>query len=70
MKNYWKHSWLGHLTAKKDKSDSSHKKSIPGQQIWRILGSLVLSQGILLSGPVFADNAPNTMSYSELIKKI
>lgn len=70
MKNYWKHSWLGHLTAKKDKSGSSPKKSIPGQHLWRILGSLVISQGILLSAPAFADSAPNTMSYSQLIDKI
>jgi cell division protease FtsH len=70
MKNYWKHSWLGHLTAKKPKSGSSRKKSIPGQHLWRILGSLVISQGILLSAPAFADSAPNTMSYSQLIDKI
>jgi cell division protease FtsH len=70
MKNSWKPAWLGHLAAKKAKSDSSPKKSIPGRHLWRILGSLVLSQGILLSTPVFADNAPNTMTYSQLIDKI
>jgi cell division protease FtsH len=70
MKNSWKPAWLGHLVAKKDKSRQSPKKSISGQHLWRILGSLVLSQGILLSTPVFADNAPNTMSYSQLIDKI
>jgi cell division protease FtsH len=70
MKNSWKHTWLGHLVATKDKSRQSPKKSISGRHLWRILGSLVLSQGILLSTPVFADNAPNTMSYSQLIEKI
>jgi len=43
---------------------------MPGRHLWRILGSLVLSQGILLSTPVFAQTAPNTMSYSQLIDKI
>ncbi|MFB8798495.1 MAG: ATP-dependent zinc metalloprotease FtsH [Microcoleus sp.] len=70
MKNSWKHSWLGHLVAKKDKSRQSPKTSIPGRHLWRILGSLVLSQGILLSTPVFAQTAPNTMSYSKLIDSI
>jgi cell division protease FtsH len=70
MKNSWKHTWLGHLAAKKDKSRQSPKTSIAGRYLWRILGSLVLSQGILLSTPVFADTAPNTMSYSKLIDKI
>lgn len=70
MKNSWKHAWLGHLAAKTEKSSPSPKKSIPGRHLWRILGSLVISQGILLSTPVFADNAPNTMSYSQLIDKI
>jgi cell division protease FtsH len=70
MKNSWKHAWLGHLAAKTEKSGPSPKKSIPGQHLWRILGSLVISQGILLSTPVFANNAPNPMSYSQLIDKI
>ncbi len=70
MKNSWKHAWLGHLAAKKDKSRQSPKTSIPGRHLWRILGSLVLSQGILLSTPVFADTTPNTMSYSKLIDSI
>ncbi|MCU0543804.1 MAG: ATP-dependent zinc metalloprotease FtsH [Oscillatoriaceae cyanobacterium Prado104] len=70
MKNSWKHAWLGYLTTKKPKSSSTPKKSNPGQHLWRILGSLVISQGILLSAPAFADSTPNTMSYSELIKKI
>ena len=70
MKNSWKHTWLGHLAAKKDKSRQSPKTSIAGRYLWRILGSLVLSQGILLSTPVFADTAPNTMSYSKLIDSI
>ncbi|MEZ2321887.1 MAG: ATP-dependent zinc metalloprotease FtsH [Microcoleus sp.] len=70
MKNSWKHAWLGHLAAKQDKSRQSPKTSIPGRHLWRILGSLVLSQGILLSTPVFADTTPNTMSYSKLIDSI
>lgn len=70
MKNSWKHAWLGHLAAKKDKSRHSPKTSIPGRHLWRILGSLVVSQGILLSTPVFADTTPNTMSYSKLIDSI
>ena len=70
MKNSWKHAWLGHLAVNKDKSSQNPKKSIPGRNLWRILGSLVISQGILLSTPVFADNAPNTMSYSQLIDNI
>ncbi len=72
MKNSWKHAWLGHLAVNKDKSSQQYpQKSILGRNIWRILGSLVISQGILLSTPVFADSAPkNTMSYSELIEKI
>ncbi|MEG5039734.1 ATP-dependent zinc metalloprotease FtsH [Microcoleus vaginatus GB2-A3] len=70
MKNSWKHAWLGHLAVNKDKSSQNPKKSIPGRNLWRILGSLVISQGILLSTPVFADSAPNTMSYSQLIDNI
>ncbi len=70
MKNSWKHSWLGHLAAKKQNLGPKPQKSIPGQHLWRILGSLVLSQGILLSTPVFADTVPNTMSYSKLIENI
>lgn len=72
MKNSWKHAWLGHLAVNKDKSSQQNpKKSIPGRNLWRILGSLVISQGILLSTPVFADSAPNnTMSYSQLIDNI
>jgi cell division protease FtsH len=71
MKNSWKHAWLGHLAVNKDKSiPQNPKKSIPGRNLWRILGSLVISQGILLSTPVFADSAPNTMSYSQLIDNI
>ena len=70
MKNSWKHAWLGHLAAKKEKSGPNPQKSILGRHLWRILGSLVLSQGILLSTPVFADTAPNTMSYSKLIDSI
>lgn len=72
MKNSWKHAWLGHLAENKDKSSQQNpKKSIPGRNLWRILGSLVISQGILLSTPVFADSAPNnTMSYSQLIDNI
>ncbi|MEG3840548.1 ATP-dependent zinc metalloprotease FtsH [Microcoleus sp. herbarium14] len=76
MKNFWKHAWLGHLAVNKDKSSQNPKKSIPGRNMRRILGSLVISQGILLSTPVFADSAPNTnsgqntMSYSQLIDKI
>jgi len=70
MKNSWKHAWLGHLAAKKEKSGPNPETSIPGRHLWRILGSLVLSQGILLSTPVFAQTAPNTMSYSKLIESI
>ncbi|MBD0393793.1 MAG: ATP-dependent zinc metalloprotease FtsH, partial [Microcoleus sp. C1-bin4] len=70
MKNSWKHAWLGHLAVNKDKSSQNPKKSIPGRNLWRILGSLVISQGILLSTPVFADSAQNTMSYSQLIDNI
>ncbi|MDQ2097158.1 MAG: ATP-dependent zinc metalloprotease FtsH [Tychonema bourrellyi B0820] len=70
MHNSWKHAWLGHLAAKKEKSALIPKTSIPGRHLWRILGSLVLSQGILLSTPVFADTAPNTMSYTKLIDNI
>ncbi len=70
MKNSWKHAWLGHLVAKKEKSALIPETSIPGRHLWRILGSLVLSQGILLSTPVFAQAAPNTMSYSTLINSI
>ncbi|UNU25423.1 ATP-dependent zinc metalloprotease FtsH [Microcoleus vaginatus] len=70
MKNSWKHAWLGHLAVKKDKSSQNPKKSIPGRNLWRILGSLVISQGILLSTPVFAESTPNTMSYSQLIDNI
>ncbi len=70
MKNSWKHAWLGHLAAQKEKSALIPKTSIPGRYLWRILGSLVLSQGILLSTPVFADTAPNTMSYTKLIDNI
>ncbi|MBE9095607.1 ATP-dependent zinc metalloprotease FtsH [Tychonema sp. LEGE 07203] len=71
MKNSWKHAWLGHLAVNKDKSSQQNpKKSMPGRNLWRILGSLVISQGILLSTPVFADSAPNTMSYSKLIENI
>ncbi|WP_293128621.1 ATP-dependent zinc metalloprotease FtsH [Microcoleus sp. bin38.metabat.b11b12b14.051] len=72
MKNSWKHAWLGHLAVKKDQSSQQNpKKSIPGRNLWRILGSLVISQGILLSTPVFAESAPNnTMSYSQLIENI
>ncbi|TAG92853.1 MAG: ATP-dependent zinc metalloprotease FtsH [Oscillatoriales cyanobacterium] len=70
MKNSWKHAWLGHLAAKKEKSALIPETSIPGRHLWRILGSLVLSQGILLSTPVFAQTAPNTMSYSTLINSI
>jgi cell division protease FtsH len=70
MKNSWKHAWLGHLAAKKEKSGPNPKKSILGRHLGRILGSLVLSQGILLSTPVFAQTAPNTMSYSKLIESI
>ncbi|MBE9120185.1 ATP-dependent zinc metalloprotease FtsH [Tychonema sp. LEGE 07199] len=43
---------------------------MPGRNLWRILGGLVISQGILLSPPVFADSAPNTMSYSKLMDNI
>ncbi|MGB3266965.1 MAG: ATP-dependent zinc metalloprotease FtsH [Microcoleus sp.] len=72
MKNSWKHAWLGHLAVKNDKSSQQNpKKSMSGRNLWRILGSLVISQGILLSTPVFADSAPNnTMSYSKLIENI
>ncbi len=70
MKNSWKHAWLGHLVAKKEKSALIPETPIPGRHLWRILGSLVLSQGILLSTPVFAQTAPNTMSYSALINSI
>ncbi len=70
MKNSWKHAWLGHLAAKKEKSALIPETSIPGRHLWRVLGSLVLSQGILLSTPVFAQAAPNTMSYSTLINSI
>ncbi len=70
MKNSWKHAWLGHLAVNKDKSSQNPKKSIPGRNIWRILGSLVISQGILLSIPVFAESAPTSMSYSQLIDNI
>ena len=71
MKNSWKHAWLGHLAVNKDKSiPQNPKKSIPGRNLWRILGSLVISQGILLSTPVFAESAPNSMSYSQLIDNI
>jgi cell division protease FtsH len=71
MKNSWKHAWLGHLAVNKDKSiPQNPKKSIPGGNLWRILGSLVISQGILLSTPVFAESAPNSMSYSQLIDNI
>ncbi len=71
MKNSWKQVWLGHLAVNKDKSSQQNpQKSIPGRNLWRILGSLVISQGILLSTPVFADSAPNTMSYSKLMENI
>ncbi|WP_228042360.1 MULTISPECIES: ATP-dependent zinc metalloprotease FtsH [unclassified Tychonema] len=71
MKNSWKQVWLGHLAVNKDKSSQqNHKKSMPGRNLWRILGGLVISQGILLSPPVFADSAPNTMSYSKLMDNI
>ncbi len=71
MKNSWKQVWLGHLAVNKDKSSQQNpKKSMPGRNLWRILGSLVISQGILLSPPVFADSAPNTMSYSKLMDNI
>ncbi|MEG3937253.1 ATP-dependent zinc metalloprotease FtsH [Microcoleus sp. S36b_A3] len=71
MKNSWKQVWLGHLAVNKDKSSQQNpKKSMPGRNLWRILGSLVISQGILLSPPVLADSAPNTMSYSKLMDNI
>ncbi|MEG4942445.1 ATP-dependent zinc metalloprotease FtsH [Microcoleus sp. F4-D5] len=70
MKNSWQHAWLGHLAVNKDKSSQNPKKSIPGRNLWRILGSLVISQGILLSTPVFAESTPTSMSYSQLIDNI
>lgn len=70
MKGSWKHAWRGHLAATGDKREACPTKAKAGQQLWRILASWVISQGVLLGTPAFADTTTNNISYSDLLHKI
>ncbi|WP_413168374.1 ATP-dependent zinc metalloprotease FtsH [Capilliphycus salinus ALCB114379] len=45
-------------------------RSLTNRHLWRILGSWIITQGILLGTPALADNTPKPIEYSELLQKI
>ncbi|MDJ0555959.1 MAG: ATP-dependent zinc metalloprotease FtsH [Microcoleaceae cyanobacterium MO_207.B10] len=46
------------------------KGQIRGKHIWRILASWIITQGVLLGTPAFADNTQKSLTYSQLLEKI
>ena len=40
------------------------------KNLWRILGSWIMAQGVLLGNPAVADTVEKPMSYSQLLQKI
>lgn len=66
MKGLRKQAWIGHQAAKSDR----HQAKIAGRHLWRILASWAISSSVMLGGPAFADTAPNSMTYSQLLQKI
>ena len=55
MKNFWTKTPMG---------------QIRGKNIWRILASWIITQGVLLGTPAFADSSQETLTYSGLLEKI
>ncbi len=50
------------------KSATSNKMS--SRHLWRILGSWIIAQGVLLGNPAVADTAEKTLSYSQLLQNM
>lgn len=46
------------------------KSVVQKQHLWRMLGSWVLAQGLVLGTPAFAESTPKTLSYTDLLEKI
>ncbi|NJK37173.1 MAG: ATP-dependent zinc metalloprotease FtsH [Oscillatoriales cyanobacterium RM2_1_1] len=47
-------------------SSSTPKK----RHLWRILGSWILAQGLMIGTPALAENTPQVLSYTDFLKKI
>lgn len=60
MKAFWKQTY--------SKSATSNKMS--SRHLWRILGSWIIAQGVLLGNPAVADTVEKTLSYSQLLQNI
>jgi cell division protease FtsH len=60
MKGFWKQTY--------SKNATRHKMS--SRLLWRILGSCLLTQGVLLGNPAVAVPVEKTISYSQLLQKI
>lgn len=65
MKSSWKQVWIGRLA-----TGALTVRSIKNRHLWRILGSWMITQGILLGTPALADNTPKSLDYSELLQKM
>ncbi len=56
---------------KKNKSGlRPRSKKSPWRHLWRVTASLMIFQGVLIGTPTWANGEENTLSYSELLRKI
>lgn len=65
MNSSWRKAWL---TQRATCPNTARLKT--GRHLWRIMGSWIIAQGILLGTPAWADSTPKTLEYSELLQKI
>ena len=65
MKSRWRQVWKEQLA-----TGAFTVRSMTNRHLWRILGSWIIAQGILLGTPALADNTPKSLEYSELLQKI
>ncbi len=66
MKSSWMNVWKGRPNGKQ----TAPQNTTTGKRLGRLLGSWMIAQGVLLGTPALADNAPKTLSYSQLLQKI
>ncbi len=65
MKSSWKQVWKGRLA-----TGAFTVQSMKNRHLWRILGSWIITQGILLGTPALANSTPKSLDFSQLLQKM
>ncbi|MGK7917736.1 MAG: ATP-dependent zinc metalloprotease FtsH [Prochloraceae cyanobacterium] len=61
---------IGTNSKKKQSISERRRQQKPLRHLWQVTAAWMILQTVLLSGPTWANGAKNTLSYSELLKKI